>query len=680
MRFFLRLFTAFAIQTSVRAVTPPIDVEVIGTPGDHQVQWTTRPCFSYSFETSTDLDTWTDCGVLLPGTGELIAQRCVSGSPSARRYYRVLEHDFGFLTRPQPAEEVIKEDGVCFAFSLGLVTGGTLAKICISKRPSTGGSWTSIGKLTEFATIDGIKFVRGPAVWIPDATGSFEVKAEAFTSTNFSLCSATRQITVTANTAPTISITTGPASSATAQPLIFTTTVSDSDSDSGDEVSRVEFYSHETLGGNAVEKLIGTDHESPFGDELVDIRGLTLNPAQALKGSHVISAKAYDKHGAVGVTASTYNFTISGGNTRPRIETLTAPSDYSTFVRPNSSTLNLSCTVSDADGAGTIQYVAVADVMDQNPSPYSDWSSPYSFSISISGWAPGLHTLMVYVTDSQSAESYPTYLHYYVENSGSGFVASLAATIAEETTAQLSNNVFFKGIQHISSPIVFNGTSGFFSGGLTSGLEMDTGVLLTTGKHSFWDDDDFSSSAFHPWYTPGDTVLEDRITGSLTRDAATLEMEVFCTYGQLELELQFGSEEYNEYFGDDGYHDAFAVTVDGVVVSLVPDCGAAIGAHSVHSAIAAPSRSLTEDLPALREFLYLDGETDIEPNFQPAVEYDGMSVRLRLHAFVAPNAYHNVRISIADIDYLSDTFDSHARIDSGIFIKEGSLRTVNPAP
>ncbi len=589
---------------------------------------------------------------------------------------RVREHDFGFLTRPQPAEQCIKEDGVCFAFNLNALSPMP-DKICISKRALPNGTWCPIGKLTEFSTISGIKFVRGPAVWIPDATGSFEVKAEAFTGA-VSLCSVTRQITITANTPPTISITPGPATSATPLPMTFTTVVAYSNI--GDEVSRVEFYSNENVGGTIFERLIGTDHEAPFGDEIVDIRGsIYFNPPQLLKGSHSITAKAYDTRGAVGVTANPYNVTINGGNAQPTIQTLTTPADYSIVFRPNS--INVSLTAADADGAGTIQYAAITDVIGEVPGTWSDWAAPYSFSLSTQYWAPGLHTLMIYVVDSQSATSYPRYLHIYVENSGSGFVASLAATIADETTAQFSNNVFFKGIQHIANPL-FNGTSGFFSNGLTSGLEMDSGILLTTGKFSFWDDDDISPSAQYAWYMPGDTVLEDRITDSFTRDAATLEMEVFCTYPQLELELQFGSEEYNEYFGDGGFHDAFVVTVDGAVVSLVPDCGAVIGAHSVHPLIDAQSSilGLTQDLPPLREFLYLDGDTYIVPNFQPAVEYDGLTVRVRLHAFVTPNQYHNVRISIADTDYPEDDFSHHGCCDSAVFIKEGSLRTINPVP
>jgi hypothetical protein len=55
---------------------------------------------------------------------------------------------------------------------------------------------------------------------------------------------------------------------------------------------------------------------------------------------------------------------------------------------------------------------------------------------------------------------------------------------------------------------------------------------------------------------------------------ALLEFDVFAVYEQLELELQFGSEEYIGYVADgvNGFNDAFLVTVDDVRVSIT--CGA----------------------------------------------------------------------------------------------------------
>jgi len=200
---------------------------------------------------------------------------------------------------------------------------------------------------------------------------------------------------------------------------------------------------------------------------------------------------------------------------------------------------------------------------------------------------------------------------------------------------------------------------------------MSSGVLLSTGKFSFWDDGNTDTRRSYQRGTPGDTVLEDRITGSITRDAAILEFDVDCINSQLECEVQFGSEEYPEYFLPGGYHDTFAVTVDGVLISLVPDGGAVIGADSIHPAIPAFGSvvGLAEDMDAQRPHLFLNGAP-------PAVEYDGMTIRLRLHAFVTTGNHH-VRFSIADTDYPEDS--GYGLVDSALFIQAGSLRTIDPA-
>ena len=48
-----------------------------------------------------------------------------------------------------------------------------------------------------------------------------------------------------------------------------------------------------------------------------------------------------------------------------------------------------------------------------------------------------------------------------------------------------------------------------------------------------------------------------------------------------------------------------------------------------------------------------------------------MTIRLRLHVLVEPNQTHDIRVVIADVD--DDTYDS------GLFLEEGSLKTVDPA-
>ena len=88
------------------------------------------------------------------------------------------------------------------------------------------------------------------------------------------------------------------------------------------------------------------------------------------------------------------------------------------------------------------------------------------------------------------------------------------------------------------------------------------------------------------------------MTGNTTFDAAVLEFDVFCSNGQLELIYQFGSEEYEEWVGD--FNDGFMATVDGVLVTLVPDCSDIVAVNSIHRQIGT--------LAAINDHLYLDDE------------------------------------------------------------------------
>jgi hypothetical protein len=226
-------------------------------------------------------------------------------------------------------------------------------------------------------------------------------------------------------------------------------------------------------------------------------------------------------------------------------------------------------------------------------------------------------------------------------------------------------------------------------------LEIDSGALLTSGSFALWDGGDAPSAEGTTetddpsWgvdrFELGDPILEDRVAGFNTSDAAVLEFDVFCTGSQLEFVYQFGSEEYIEYVFDEAqsgcFNDAFIVTIDGVVVSLLPDCSDIVAVNSVHPAItvAQSAGCLNDDLDALNEHLYIDDD-EIDASLPPAnqpvqVEYDGLTISLRVHAFVTPGV-HRVRIAIADV-YTTSQDDNY---DSGIFLEEGSVRSLVPSP
>jgi hypothetical protein len=241
MRIGLFLSLIFTLAASA-SITPPIEVGIVGTAENHQLTWTTRLNYNYQVEASPDLENWVDTGIAEPGTGSSITYGLMSTAD--KMFYRIKESEDlfngGFLALPTQHQEVDLIDGVCFAFNLDIFTA-LPSKIRIYQRDyESGDPWKQIGQITDFDEIDGIKFVRGSAVWLPDTEGEYEVQAVAVDGTGTVFASAVRHVIVGTNQAPSISIISGPTTpSASSQPAVFTAIATDAD---GDDVRRVEFY------------------------------------------------------------------------------------------------------------------------------------------------------------------------------------------------------------------------------------------------------------------------------------------------------------------------------------------------------------------------------------------------------------------------------------------------------
>jgi hypothetical protein len=642
--FFPLIFTL----TASASVTPPIEVGIVGTAENHQLTWTTRLDYNYQVEASPDLENWVDTGIAEPGTGSSITYGLMSTAD--KMFYRIKESEDpfngGFLALPTQHQEIDLIDGVCFAFNME-VFDPLPAKIRIYQREyESGDPWVLIGAITEFATRDGVTFVRGSVVWIPPAEGEYEVQAVAVDATGTTMGSAVRHVIVGANEPPAISITglTGNPTlpSTTDLDMLLDVTVNDPDDD---DVTRVEFFD------NGV--LIGTDRDAPFGDSITDLENNTF---RFLKRTHSITAKAYDSRGAIGETAQPYVVQITGGNARP---TLAVTSPASNLIVQQGQVVTIAYSVADPDGASDIALVRATNL--RNFEEASDDTAPFeNLTLDTTAWEPGSHTVVVRSFDAQGDYSYAqTFTVYVQQASGQTFAERLVANLIDPLSVAASDETF-DGEE---------ASSGEFEDGLASGLQMDEGILLSTGQFSYWNGGNISGGLGYSWGRPGDDRLRDRLSGGdpgyITNDAAALEFDLFCENGQLEFELQFGSEEYEEYVGD--YNDGFLITVDDVIVSLLPDCSDIISVDSVNRD---PNYSQNGHL-------FLDNEDDIAPNVNPAdldqlVEYDGMTVKLRGHVLLEPGRTYRVRMVIADaIDGVWD---------SAILLEKNSMKTIEPNP
>lgn len=647
MRIGLFLPLLFTLSASA-STTPPIEVDIVGMAENHHLTWTTRLNYNYQVEASPDLENWVDTGIAEPGTGSSITYG--SMSTADKMFYRIKESEDlfngGFLALPTQHQEVDLIDGVCFAFNME-VFDPLPAKIRIYQREyESGDPWVQIGAITEFATRDGVTFVRGSVVWIPTAEGEYEVQAVAVDATGTTMGSAVRHVIVGANEPPTITITglTGDPTlpSTTHLDMILDVTVNDAD---GDDITRVEFFD------NGV--LIGTDREAPFGDLITDLEN---NTYRFLKRTHSITAKAYDSRGAIGETTQPFVVQITGGNARP---TLAVTSPASNLIVPQGQVITIAYSVADPDGASDIALVRATNL--RNFEEALDDSAPFeNLTFDTTTWEPGSHTVVVRSFDVHGAYSYAhTFTVYVQQASGQTFAERLVANLINPLSVAASNETF-DGEE---------ASSGEFEDGLASGLQMDEGILLSTGLFSYWNAGNDAGSTGYPWGRPGDDRLRDRLSNGspfyVTNDAAALEFDLFCENGQFEFEFQFGSEEYEEYIGQ--FNDGFLITVDDVIVSLLPDCSDIVSVDSVNRN---PNYSQNPHL-------FLNNEDDIAPNVDPSdldqlVEYDGMTVKLRGHVLLQAGRTYRVRIVIADAQ--------DSVYDSAIFAEKNSLKTIIPTP
>lgn len=542
----------------------------------------------------------------------------------------------GFLVQPADDSTHLLEDGVPIGLdieALGL-SGSTLPeKVDVFVRPAGGSDpWQQVGRITEFQERYGVKFFRGGAVWVPEEAGEYEVEAKAYGASDTLLATTTREITVEGNHVPDVVINNLP-SLPYPDPSPVMLDLILSDEDPGDEVRRVEFRD------NGI--LIATDSTGPNFED--DVQSVML-----MKGSHSLRATAYDRYGASDLS-NHYSITVTGGESRPTLA-ITSPADGSTVGATSNLVISLTTTVPDG-GTDAVNHIEAT--VTETSATTTKTTGPFtSITIPSANLQTGPNTVTVFVRDNDSIESYPLTLQVTKGN----FANDLAQKIGGNASAVITN-AKYTGKNEASA--IFDNEEELGAPGVevVDGVNMLGGTLLTTGRAEYWDDNDSSEEKEARWNSPGDPKLQDRIVGDTTEDAAVLEFDVACTNSQLELELQFGSEEYLEYVGN--FNDAFLVTVDNAVMNLVPDGAEIIAVNSIHSG--------TMAYPAVREELFVNND-DLTGSLK--VEYDGMTVRLRLHAFVTPGETHHVRIAIADVD--------DARLDSGLFLEAGSLKTVDP--
>jgi len=134
------------------------------------------------------------------------------------------------------------------------------------------------------------------------------------------------------------------------------------------------------------------------------------------------------------------------------------------------------------------------------------------------------------------------------------------------------------------SNVSFSGTNasaGLFSGGLSAGIGIGRGMILSSGSAVGAVGPNSSDSFTTYLNTPGDASLDSLVPGQKTYDATVLEFDVTISAPVLTVQYTFSSEEYDEYAGT-GYNDVFGFFVNGANIATFPGTSVPVSINTVN--------------------------------------------------------------------------------------------------
>ncbi|MDJ0531102.1 MAG: choice-of-anchor L domain-containing protein [Xenococcaceae cyanobacterium MO_207.B15] len=226
----------------------------------------------------------------------------------------------------------------------------------------------------------------------------------------------------------------------------------------------------------------------------------------------------------------------------------------------------------------------------------------------------------------------------------------------------LFNTITGSGITIDPSSINFigaDGSSGTFTDGLSSGIGIESGIILTTGQASSAVGPNVLDNTATINGTSGDSDLDALIPQS-TFDAVVLEFDFESAGGDIFFDYVFASEEYNE-FANSGFNDVFAFFLDGQNIALIPGTNIPVSINNVNGGNPLGTNASNS------QFYNNNDLSDGGPFFN--IEYDGFTdVFTAQFLGLAPGS-HTLKLAIAD--------GGDSDLDSAVFIASGSLTDVD---
>ena len=239
-------------------------------------------------------------------------------------------------------------------------------------------------------------------------------------------------------------------------------------------------------------------------------------------------------------------------------------------------------------------------------------------------------------------------------------LVSSAITVSPSNDAtELVNSILGSGITLVGNPAISGapGSAGLFTDGLSSGLGIGNGIVLTsglaedaTGPNGNANDlgpldasDEVLSGASTEHGFPGDPDL-DTLTTDPTFDALILEFDFETEGGDLFFNYLFASEEYSD-FVQAGVNDVFGFFLDDVNIALVPGTNDPISVDTINLGVNAG---------------FFNNNTAASGNSPFDLEYDGFTDVFTATALNLGPGIHTIRLAISDA--------GDGILDSAVFI------------
>ena len=248
---------------------------------------------------------------------------------------------------------------------------------------------------------------------------------------------------------------------------------------------------------------------------------------------------------------------------------------------------------------------------------------------------------------------------------GLGLVTAPAHAVNITTTNDanvLVNSILGSGIT--VSNVTYNGASvasGTFTDGLSSGIGINTGIILTSGDASLAPGPNTNDSATQNNSLPGDTDLNSLIPGFNTFDASTLQFDFTSATGDLFFNYVFASEEYNEY-ANSSFNDVFGFFLDGVNIALLPGTTTPVSINNVNGGNPLGTNAQNS------QFFNNNDPSDGTPSFN--LQYDGFTKVFTASAKGLSSGKHTLKLAIAD--------GGDSTLDSAVFIEGGTFSSEPP--